>query len=136
MLKTREVGQPESITRTEVAQAGKHAVRAATRRSVGNQRLSDLKSEGIEAEAKGRTEQKVAEKTRRTRNGSIGLGEVPAPQFIPLYTQLQIKFVYSIDRKNGNKIIKPKLSFSSIRRTQGRWPPASAETQTSRGLQR
>jgi len=34
---------------------------------VGNQRLGDLKSEGIEAEAKGRTEQKVAEKNQRNK---------------------------------------------------------------------
>ena len=56
----------------------------------------------------GRTEQKIAEKPEEQENGSNGLGEVPAPQFIHTYTQLQIQFVYSIDRKNGDKIIKPK----------------------------
>jgi len=87
--------------------------------SVGILRQIDLKTEENSSGSKRRSCRKIAEKNaarRRQRNGANGLGEVPAPQFIHLYTQLQIKFVYSIDRKNGNKIIKPKtqLFFNSV----------------------
>ena len=64
-------------------------------RSVGNQEQNSSKSEEIEAEARKwrslRSCRKIVENTEEQGNGSIGLGEVPAPQFIDSYTQLQIE---------------------------------------------
>jgi len=60
-------------------------------------RAKQLEIRRIEAEARKckslRSCRKIVNVGEEQENGSNGLGEVPAPQFIHLYTQLQINFV-------------------------------------------
>jgi len=84
---------------------------------VGNQRSIDLKTEEIDAEARKEETGRVAEKQiklGKKRNCSIGLGEVPAPQFIHLIHNYKFNFNNLLTERMGTKSFSLKLSYFSI----------------------